>query len=136
MLYGLQPGTVPMAFRGSLARQIQPNVQHGYGPPSVLVALTTHHCGSPGEAPLHDILEHGYAILWHRPDIDDADQDVLDGVAARFERDVLVVPRPALKTPVAATASHRRLLCGDVEDDALGRFVEEYRNQGPEKVPH
>jgi hypothetical protein len=89
---------------------------------------------APGDGELVHAMEHGYVILWHRPDVTDV--DVLEDVATRFERDVLVVPRRSLETPVAATAWHRRLLCGDVEGDALNRFVREYRNEGPEKVPH
>lgn len=51
-------------------------------------------------------------------------------------RDVLVVARPSLPPPVAATSWHKRLLCERAERTTLLRFVEEYRNDGPEKVPH
>lgn len=91
---------------------------------------------APGQGELVHAMEHGYVILWHRPDITDAQQETVDDIAATFDRDVLVVARSSLETPVAATAWHRRLLCRDVEGEVLNRFVGEYRNKGPEKVPH
>lgn len=90
----------------------------------------------PGDGELVHALEHGYVILWHRPDLTETQRGVLDDVATGFERDTLIVPRGSLETPVAATAWHRRLLCREVEGEALTRFVREYRNQGPEKIPH
>lgn len=92
---------------------------------------------SEGQLPADDSLvhslEHGFVILWHRPDVD---LEIIDEVAGRFDRDVLVVARQSLPTPVAATAWHKRLLCQRTERAALARFVDEYRNDGPEDVPH
>ncbi len=90
----------------------------------------------PPDGQLVHAMEHGYVILWHRPDISGPDRDALRRVADRHERDVLVVPRPQLSTPVAATAWGNRLLCRAMEPDALDLFTREYRNKGPEKVPH
>lgn len=90
----------------------------------------------PGDGEIVHAMEHGYVVLWHGPGATEAQRDVLDDVATRFERDVLVVPRPSMETPVAATAWHRRLLCGAAEPDVLTRFTDEYRNDGPERVPH
>lgn len=90
----------------------------------------------PPDGQLVHSLEHGYVILWHRPDLPPEQRDALQKVADRHERDVLVVPRPTLSTPVAATAWGNRLLCRTAEPDPLDLFVREYRNKGPEKVPH
>ena len=90
----------------------------------------------PPDGQLVHSLEHGYVILWHRPDVPPQQLEVLQTVADRHERDVLVVPRPTLPTPVAATAWGNRLLCRSAEADPLDLFVREYRNKGPEKVPH
>ncbi len=90
----------------------------------------------PPDGQLVHALEHGYVIFWHRPDLSEEDRQALLDVAGRHEVDVLVVPRPSLPTTVAATAWGRRLLCGNVEPDALDLFTRTYRNQGPEKVPH
>jgi hypothetical protein len=90
----------------------------------------------PPDGQVVHALEHGYVVLWHRPDLAGEERDELQKVADRHQRDVLVVPRPTLSTPVAATAWGRRLLCRSVEPAALDLFTREYRNKGPERVPH
>ena len=90
----------------------------------------------PADGAVVHALEHGYVAIWHRPDVGDEDLRQLMELVARHQRDVLLVPRPSLTQPVAATAWHKRLLCGEVDRGALESFVEEFVNQGPEKVPH
>jgi hypothetical protein len=91
---------------------------------------------TPPDAQIVHSLEHGYVTIWYRPDVDSATLDGLKAVASKYSRDVLVVPRASLEQPVAATAWHRRLLCERPDAEGLERFVKEYRNKGPEKVPH
>ena len=88
----------------------------------------------PDEQVVHS-MEHGDIVLWHKPDAAPEVLDQLRGVADRFEGDVLVVPRASMRTPVAATAWHRRLLCPAFERPAFDLFVRSYRDKGPEKVP-
>lgn len=90
----------------------------------------------PPDGQLVHSLEHGYIVLWHRPDADEATMQVLNDVADKYDRDVLIAPRPSLPTPVAATAWHDRLLCQAPDPAALELFVESFVNKGPEKVPH
>jgi len=100
-------------------------------PPGIFTVQNT-----PPDSQIVHALEHGYIAIWHKPDLDAAALDDLKELAGRYSRDVLVVPRPSLEHPVAATAWHRRLLCQRVDVAALERFVTEYRNKGPEKVQH
>ena len=101
-------------------------------PPGIFTAENT-----PPEAQLVHSLEHGYVIIWHRPDLDPAALGELRNLADKYNRDVLLVPRGSLSEgPVAATAWHRRLLCERTDAEALERFVTDYRNKGPEKVEH
>lgn len=81
-------------------------------------------------------LEHGYVILWYRPDAPTAEVTLVRDVAQEYRRDVLVVERPDMPTPIAATAWERRLLCERADAEVLGDFVERTRNKAPEKVPH
>lgn len=90
----------------------------------------------PPDGNLVHSLEHGFVILWHLPDLPSGELDQVLDVAAQYERDVLVVPRASLSTPVAASAWHKRLLCSSVEPEVLSSFVDEFRNDGPEDVPH
>lgn len=81
-------------------------------------------------------MEHGYVVLWVRPDADETITKAVDELFDRHSRDVLVVPRPSLKTPVAATAWGHRLLCQAADAQALDLFVNTFANKGPEAVPH
>lgn len=78
-------------------------------------------------------MEHGYVVLWRQLELSEEDEKKLEAVADRFEGKVLVVPRPQLTVPVAATAWHRRLLCDRVEEEALSRFIRAFLDKGPEK---
>jgi hypothetical protein len=87
----------------------------------------------PLEGQVVHALEHGFIVFWHRPDLDEARLTQLREVAQEHPGEVLMVPRPTLPTPVAATAWHVRLLCQDVEADTLERFVDTFVDRGPEK---
>lgn len=90
----------------------------------------------PRDGNLVHSLEHGYVILWHRPDVASGQLQGLKSAADHYRRDVLVVSRPSLQQPIAATAWHHRLLCTGLDQGALLAFVARYRNQGPERIPH
>ncbi|MGH9152211.1 MAG: DUF3105 domain-containing protein, partial [Acidimicrobiales bacterium] len=87
---------------------------------------------APSDARLVHSLEHGLVVVWHRPDLSEAELDDVRAVFDEHAEDVIVVPRPSLDVKVAATSWGRRLLCGEVEGATLSEFVELYRNQSPE----
>jgi Protein of unknown function (DUF3105) len=90
----------------------------------------------PPDGVLVHSLEHGYVILWHGPGIPEEDLGDIEDVRQEYRRDVIVVERPSLSVPVAATAWGHRLLCQAADPAELAEFVEERRNQAPEKIPH
>jgi uncharacterized protein DUF3105 len=90
----------------------------------------------PPDAQIVHALEHGYVTIWYKPDVAPATLTDLQTLAAKYDRDVLLVPRASMAKPVAATAWHRRLLCTQPDTGALESFITSYRNQGPEKIPH
>jgi len=88
---------------------------------------------TPGDGHVVHSLEHGFVVVWYQPArVAPATLDALRDLAARA-RWVLVVPRPSMPTPLAATAWHRRLLCPDGATGPIDTFVTAFRNQGPEK---
>ncbi|MCW2666230.1 MAG: hypothetical protein JWN57_1192, partial [Frankiales bacterium] len=89
----------------------------------------------PPDGQLVHSLEHGYVILWHRPDLARPERDQLDDLQEQHPQDVLVVERASLPVPVAATAWQQRLLCQAVEPAVLERFVDARVGSGPEDVP-
>lgn len=88
----------------------------------------------PTDGQVVHALEHGLIALWYRPEVGQ-NLEELEAIREDFREDVLILPRPTMETAVAATAWHRRLLCPDVEEASVRRFVERYRNKGPERVP-
>lgn len=77
-------------------------------------------------------MEHGYVVVWFRPDVEDAVQAALVELGRRFEEELLIVPRPSLQVPIALTAWHQRLLCTAADVEQMAAFVTAYRDQGPE----
>ena len=90
----------------------------------------------PTDGHLVHSLEHGYVIVWYRPAAVPAATVAGLRDLARVRDWVLVAPRPAMGTALAATAWHRRLLCpdgADGPDGPIAKFVTAFRDQGPEK---
>jgi len=87
----------------------------------------------PSDGQLVHAMEHGFVVLWHKPDLGAADMGRIETLSDRFGRELIVVPRLSLGGPVAVTAWHRRLLCSEIDADAIAAFVEKYADKGPEK---
>jgi hypothetical protein len=93
----------------------------------------------PPDGTVVHAMEHGYVVVWYRPDLRGDDLAALRRVFDTYPRDVLIVPRASLTktdTPVVATAWHHRLLLPTVAAAPLLDFTALYRNEGPEKIPH
>jgi hypothetical protein len=88
----------------------------------------------PPDGQLVHALEHGYLIAWRTPDLPAEQVEQLAAFEQRHDGDVIVAERASMSTPVAATAWGQRLLCGEVEPDALDRFADEHIGNGPENV--
>ena len=88
----------------------------------------------PTDGLLVHSLEHGYVVVWHAPDLSEAQKTQLEEFEASNDGDVVVVERADMPTPVAATAWNQRLLCEEVEQEVLARFFDEYVGEGPENV--
>ena len=90
----------------------------------------------PADGQIVHAMEHGYIVLWYRPDLDEQSLGQLRDLANEHAKDILMVPRPSIGTPVAATAWHARIQCGGLEVDTVEKFINTFVNKGPEKVPH
>jgi hypothetical protein len=90
----------------------------------------------PPDGQLVHSLEHGYVIIWFDPATEAADLQNIVAAAQKYPADTLVVPRTGMPAPVAATAWHQRLLCQGLNSKALISFIAEWRNKGPERIPH
>ena len=88
----------------------------------------------PADGLLVHSLEHGYVVLWHKPDLPAAQLAQLTDFERAHPGDVIVVERKDMPVPVAATAWGHRLLCQEVELVPLTRFFEVHVGHGPEDV--
>ena len=78
-------------------------------------------------------LEHGAIWITYRPDLAQADVDIL-ATLARSRKDVLVSRwDTGLPAPLVATAWGRQLRLQSVADPRLAEFVRLYAGQGPER---
>ena len=107
----------------------------GVHSPSAARAGTYTAESAPEDGQVVHALEHGFIAVSYRPDLAPEDVAELEELAEDYDEDVLLLPRPNLDMPVAATAWHRRLLCQQPEPANLRRFVEAYKGDGPENVP-
>jgi hypothetical protein len=82
--------------------------------------------------PIVHALEHGYVVLWYRPDLPDSQRKVLTDLASQRSGDILVVEHAAMSVPVAATAWGERLLCTKAAAASLDAFAGKYIGKGPE----
>ncbi len=89
----------------------------------------------PDDGAVVHALEHGRIAIWYRPDLPKAELDGLLELLDVRRSMVLILPRPSLSVPVAATAWQRRLLCPRPEVEPLSRFIRAYVNKGPERQP-
>lgn len=119
-----------------------PNPTYSVNPPSggahtpeVASAGRYTEANAPPDGQLVHSLEHGYVVLWYRPDLPEDQVAVLEQLLENNDDDVLVVPRANMPVPVAATAWQRRLVCDEAERESLTRFINEFVGKGPEKVP-
>ena len=79
----------------------------------------------PADGLLVHSLEHGYAIVWHQPDLPDDERTRLEELERGNDDDVIIAERASLPVPVAATALGHRLLCQEVEPAVLERSIDE-----------
>lgn len=90
-----------------------------------------------GDAPLDGQLvhaqEHGFVILWYRPDLPAEKMTQLEQLSDEFGRELLLAPRESLQGEVAVTAWHRRLLCQELVPEKVALFARSYVDKGPEK---
>lgn len=88
---------------------------------------------APPDGQLVHAQEHGFVLLWYRPDLPPEKMTQLEQLSDQFGRELLLVPRPSLEGEVAVTAWHRRVLCRELVPEKVAIFTRAYVDQGPEK---
>ena len=73
-------------------------------------------------------LEAGQVLLQHR-DLAPEARSRLEALAGPL---VIVAPNPALPSPVVASAWRTRLLCREIDDSVLSRFIDDHAGRSPQ----
>ena len=87
----------------------------------------------PKDGELVHAQEHGFVVLWYRPDLPNEKRQQLEQLSDNLGRELIVAPREDLTGEVAVTAWHRRMLCGELVPEKVALFTRSYVDQGPEK---
>jgi hypothetical protein len=93
-----------------------------------------HRSQIPDQVIIHN-LEHGGIWISYRDPSDTELVDRLEALAARYRSKVIVTPRPQNDAPIAVAAWTRLMKLDAYDEDKIVRFIEAYRNKGPEQVP-
>ncbi len=88
----------------------------------------------PDQVIVHN-LEHGGIWISYRDPSNTELVDRLETLAGRYRSKVIVTPRPQNDAPIAVAAWTRLMKLDEYDEDKIVRFIEAYRNRGPEQVP-
>lgn len=86
------------------------------------------------ELQIHN-LEHGGVIVQYKPDIDKDTLDQLKNIVFGYKSKVILAPYPKLDNKIAITAWGRIDKFDQFDKDRIVKFIETYKNKGPENVP-
>lgn len=87
----------------------------------------------PSDGQLVHAQEHGFVVLWYRPDLPQEKMSELEQLSDQLGRELIVAARPSLDGEIALTAWHRRLLCDELVPEKVTLFSRSYVDKGPEK---
>ncbi|MBI2430478.1 MAG: DUF3105 domain-containing protein [Candidatus Levybacteria bacterium] len=93
-----------------------------------------------GDGYLIHSLEHGYVVISYNCErvkskaCQDLKKELIDLAKNQKLSKLIVVPRPELDVPIALTAWARILKMDKIDKESMRRFIDSYRDQGPEKT--
>ena len=86
-------------------------------------------------------MEHGYVVLYYKPDLPAATIDQLKGLMTQLPNSkygkvkMLILPYTHMDAPLTLAAWDRLLPMTDYNFDVIKTFYQEYVDNGPEDVP-
>lgn len=119
------------AHRDGVTYEVNPPAGGDHSPRAAVPG--TYRKGQVPDGELVHAMEHGDVVVWHTNVISLADEERLHALVERFPKKVLVVERTGMDTPIAATAWHARLICQDMNLEAIAAFIDERKDKGPER---
>jgi len=86
-------------------------------------------------------LEHGYIVIYYKPDVPDATKQQLKDLMTQLplgkygKVKLVIVPYSNMSTPLAIAAWDRLLLLNQYSPDEIKTFYQQWVDKGPEDVP-
>jgi hypothetical protein len=86
-------------------------------------------------------LEHGYIVIYYKPDVPDATKQQLKDLMTQLplgkygKVKLVIVPYTNMSTPFAIAAWDRLLLLNQYSPDEIKTFYQQWVDKGPEDVP-
>lgn len=93
-----------------------------------------HRNAIPDEILLHN-LEHGGIWISYRDPNDTALVEKLEALVSRYRSKVILTPRPRNDAPIAVAAWTKLMKLQAFDEAAIVKFIDAYKNKGPERVP-
>src|SRR3972149_1840580 len=88
----------------------------------------------PDEQALHN-LEHGHVWISYKNDIGDDVKNKLKEIVSEDDWKIILSPRDGNDSKIALVSWGRVLSMDEPDYDKIKKFIETYRNRGPEKTP-
>ncbi len=88
----------------------------------------------PDELQVHNLEHGGIMVQYSCADCPELVAQ-LEGVVKRYRSKVILAPYPDMPARIALTAWGSIAELEDFDEGAIVRFIETYRNKGPERVP-
>jgi hypothetical protein len=135
------PGVEQFADQGGTHLQLgQPHPAYNSNPPTSgwhtpqTAGWGAHRSMVPDEVVVHN-LEHGGIWISYRDANDTTLLAKLEALVARYRSKVILTPRAQNDAPIAVAAWGRLMRLDAYDEDRIVRFIDAYRNKGPEQVP-
>lgn len=86
----------------------------------------------PNEIQVHS-LEHGAVGIQYQPELDPEEIERIEAIVSDTDSHVFSAPYPGLGTPVAVSSWGRLMELDEVDEAAIGDYIEEFAGNGPER---
>lgn len=94
-------------------------------------------CGIHGEPISNEIqvhsLEHGAVGIQYQPELDPEEIERIEAIVSDYDSHVFSAPYPGLDTPLAVSSWGRLMELDEVDETAIGAYIEEFAGNGPER---
>lgn len=94
-------------------------------------------CGTYAEQIADEVqvhtLEHGAVGVQYAPDLDPEQIERIEAIVSDYDTHTFSAPYEGMESPIAVTSWGRMMRLDEVDEEAIRAYIDEFREQGPEK---